>query len=166
MQFNVDAGHEEWMAAIKQQLETNLGLKVTMTGVQFTDLLNNEQQPGASGLFRAAWGADFPTPDNFLSPLLSTDAIGAGPTEPTKGDNRGRYSNSKFDDLLKKARASKDQAERIKLQREAEKLAIGDDLALIPLWNRIQMRLAATDKFINLRMNFNEHPDLPLISTK
>lgn len=166
MQFNVDAGHEEWMAAIKQQLETTLGLKINLTGVQFTDLLDNEQQPGASGLFRAAWGADYPTPDNYLAPLLSTDAIGAGPTEPVKGDNRGRWSNPKFDDLLKQARSNKDPAERVKLQQQAEKLAIGDELALIPLWNRIQMRLAASDKFINLRMNFNEHPDLPLISVK
>lgn len=166
MQFNVDAGHDEWMAAVKQQLEKNLGLKINMTGVQFRDLLDNEQQPGASGLFRAAWGADYPTPGNFLAPLLSTKAIGAGPTEPTKGDNRGRYSNPKFDELLDKARSSKDEAERTKLYQDAEKIAIGEDLALIPLWNRIQMRLANTDKFVNLRMDFNENPDFTVISIK
>jgi len=166
MQFNVDAGHDEYMAAIKQQLEKNLGLKINMTGVQFKDLLNNEQQPTASGLFRAAWGADYPTPRNFLEPLLATDSIGAGPTEPTTGDNRGRYSNKAFDDLLKKGKASKDQAERTKDYQQAEKIAIGDDLALIPLWNRIQNRLAATDKFVNMRMDFNENPDFSVISVK
>ena len=76
-QFNADAGHEEWTAAVKDQLETNLGLKVNLSGVQFTDLLDNEQQPGSTGIYRAAWGADYPTPGNFLQPLLSTDAIGA-----------------------------------------------------------------------------------------
>lgn len=165
-QFNVDAGHEQWTAAIKDQLETNLGLKVNLSGVQFPDLLNNEQQPGASGIYRAAWGADYPTPENFLTPLLSTDAIGAGPTEPTTGDNRGRWSNEEFDNLLKDAKSNKDEAERTKLYQQAEKIAIGDEQALIPLWNRTQHRLANTSKFINLRMDFNENPDLSVISIK
>jgi oligopeptide transport system substrate-binding protein len=165
-QFNTDAGHEEWCAAVKQQLEQNLGLKVNMTGVEFKDLLDNEQQPGASGIYRAAWGADYPTPGNFLAPLLSTEAIGAGPTEPTTGDNRGRYSNPKFDELLKKANASKDDSERIKFYQDAEKIAIGEDLALIPLWNRTQNRLANAEKFVNLRMDFNEFADISVISIK
>lgn len=166
LQFNVDAGHEEWVAAVKDQLETNLGLKVEMSGVQFPDLLNNEQQPGASGIYRAAWGADYPTPENFLTPLLSTDAIGAEANEPTTGDNRGRYSNPEFDDLLKEANAEKDEAKRTKLYQQAEQIAIGDDQALIPLWNRTQHRLANTTKFINLRMDFSENPDLTVISVK
>jgi oligopeptide transport system substrate-binding protein len=165
-QFNVDAGHEGWTAAVKEQLETNLGLKVNLSGVQFPDLLNNEQQPGASGIYRAAWGADYPTPENFLTPLLSTDAIGATATEPTTGDNRGRYSNSEFDDLLKEAKGEKDEAKRTALYQQAEKIAIGDDLALIPLWNRTQHRLANTSKFINVRMDFSENPDLYEISIK
>lgn len=166
MQFNTDAGHDEWMAAVKDQLETNLGLKVDMTSVPFADMLNNEQQPTATGLFRAAWGADYPTPENFLTPLLSTGAIGAGPNEPTTGDNRGRYSNPEFDDLLKQAKGDKDEAARIKLYQQAEKIAIGDDQALIPLWNRTQHRLANTEKFINMRMDFSENPDLSVISIK
>jgi oligopeptide transport system substrate-binding protein len=167
MQFNTDAGHDEWMAAVKDQLETNLGLKVNMTSVPFPDMLDNEQQPNATGLFRSAWGADYPTPENFLTPLLSTDAIGAkSASEPTTGDNKGRYSNPKFDQLLKDAKANKDEAARIKLYQQAEKIAIGDDLAEIPLWNRTQHRLANTEKYINMRMDFNENPDLSVISIK
>jgi oligopeptide transport system substrate-binding protein len=165
-QFNADAGHDEWTAAVKEQLENNLGLKVNISSVQFTDLLNNEQQPGASGIYRAAWGADYPTPGNFLEPLLSTKAIGATATEPTTGDNRGRYSNKKFDDLIDEANGEKDEAKRVSLYQQAEKIAIGDDQALIPLWNRTQHRLANTSKFINLRMDFSENPDLFEISIK
>jgi|1186.fasta_scaffold10025_1 oligopeptide transport system substrate-binding protein len=167
MQFNTDAGHDEWMAAVKDQLETNLGLKVNMTSVPFPDMLDNEQQPNATGLFRSAWGADYPTPENFLTPLLSTEAIGAkSASEPTTGDNKGRYSNPKFDQLLKDAKANKDEAARIKLYQQAEKIAIGDDMAEIPLWNRTQHRLANTEKYINMRMDFNENPDLSVISIK
>lgn len=166
MQFNTDAGHDDWMNAVKGQLEDNLGLKVDMTSVPFADMLDNEQQPTATGLFRAAWGADYPTPGNFLSPLLSTDAIGAEANQPTTGDNRGRYSNKEFDDLLKEAQGTKDEAERNKLYQKAEKIAIGDDLALIPMWNGTQHRLANTEKFINMRMDFNDNPDLSVISIK
>ncbi|HEU5472095.1 MAG TPA: ABC transporter substrate-binding protein [Actinophytocola sp.] len=166
MQLNTGGGHEEWMAAIKQQLEKNLGLTVNMTAVNFDDMLNNEQQPGATGLFRAAWSADYPTPRNFLEPLLATSSIGAGPSEPTTGDNRGRYSNAKFDDLINEGKASKDPAEAVSKYKEAEKVAIGDDLALIPLWNRTQNRLIASDKFVNLRMDFSENPDFSVISIK
>ncbi len=132
-QFNVDAGHEEWTAAVKDQLETNLGLKVNLSGVQFPDLLNNEQQPGASGIYRAAWGADYPTPSNFLQPLLSTEAIGAGPSEPTTGDNRGRYSNEEFDSLLEQAAVETDLVARAELLGQAEEIAM-DDFAAIPIY--------------------------------
>ncbi|MFL6122271.1 ABC transporter substrate-binding protein [Actinophytocola sp.] len=165
-QFNTGGGHEEWTAAVADQLKKNLGLDVELKGVQFTDLLNNEQQPGSSGLYRAAWGADYATPGNFLEPLLSTGAIGAKADQPTVGDNRGRYSNKKFDDLLKNAKKEKDEGKRTDLYQQAEKIAIGDDQALIPLWNRTQHRLANTDKFINLRMDFHEDPDLRVISIK
>lgn len=165
-QFNVDAGHEQWTAAVKDQLQNNLGLKVNLAGVQFKDLLNNEQQPGTSGLFRAAWSLDYPTGENMLAPLLATSAIGAKATEPTTGDNRGRYSSKKFDDLIKDGRATKDEADRIKHWQDAEKVAIGDDMALIPLWYRTQHRLANTTKFINMRMDFGENPDLYEISIK
>jgi oligopeptide transport system substrate-binding protein len=167
MQFNTDAGHDAWMAAVKDQLENNLGLKVDMTSVPFADMLDNEQQPDASGLFRAAWGADYPTPENFLTPLLATESIGAASAnDPATGDNRGRYSNKQVDDLLAQGRAEKDEGKRTSLYQQAEKIAIGDDLALIPLWNRTQHRLANTDKWINMRMDFNENPDLTVISMK
>jgi len=128
--------------------------------------LDNEQQSGASGIFRSAWGADYADPANFLEPLLATTSIGAKADEPTTGDNKGRYSNPKFDKLLKDAKKEKDDSKRIALDQQAEKVAIGDDLALIPLWNRTQHRLANSDKFINLRMDFHEDPDLRVISIK
>jgi len=166
-QFNTGGGHEEWTAAVKQQLETNLGLKVNYSGVPFRDLLKNEQQPNATGLFRAGWTADYPTAGNFLTPLLSTAAIGAAtPQDVAVGDNRGRYSNPKFDDLLAQAAATQDEAKRDDFYKQAEKIAIGDDLALIPLFARQQFRMANTATFGNVRMDFWENPTLSEITLK
>ncbi|MEU9128982.1 ABC transporter substrate-binding protein [Kitasatospora sp. NPDC048540] len=165
--YNTGGGHDAWVQAVAQQLKEVLGLDVQIDGIPFKELLKKEQGPDATGLYRAAWGADYPTPGNFLNPLLSTSAINEDPaTHEVQGDNRGRYSNPAFDALLQKATASKDQAERTKLYQQAEKLAIGDDLALIPLWNRTQQRVANTEKWVNLSYDFNENPTLSKVSQK
>lgn len=166
-QFNAGGAHEGWTNEIKQELEKTLGLKVKYSGVPFDDMLKNERQPDASGMYRSRWGADYPTPSNFLQPLLSTSAIGAADANsPAEGDNKGRYSNKAFDDLLDKAARTKDEAERNNVYKEAEKLAIGEDLALIPIYVSQQHRLISTDKYANIRFNFFEDPDLPLITLK
>ncbi|WNM30031.1 ABC transporter substrate-binding protein [Streptomyces sp. Li-HN-5-11] len=163
--YNTGAGHEEWIQAVKQQLESVLGLKVQTSGEPFAQLLGDQQKQGASGLFRFAWGADYPTPDNFLYPLLDTASINKDSSGKVQGDNRARYSNKTFDDLLAKARATSDDTARNAIYKQAEKVAL-DDMALIPLWNRTQLRLANTKKFANIKMDFHEDPNLPEISLK
>ncbi|MEU6810238.1 ABC transporter substrate-binding protein [Streptomyces sp. NPDC046831] len=163
--YNTGAGHEEWIQAVKQQLEDVLGVKVKATGKPFAELLADQQKPKASGAYRFAWGADYPTPDNFLYPLLDTASINKDASGKVTGDNRGRYSNKAFDALLAKARATEDQAGRNALYKQAEKVAL-DDQALIPLWNRTQLRLANTKKFADLKMDFHEDPNLAEISLK
>ncbi|GAB2856410.1 ABC transporter substrate-binding protein [Streptomyces deserti] len=163
--YNSGAGHEEWIQAVKQQLEDVLGVKVKSTGKPFAELLDDQQKPGATGLYRFAWGADYPTPDNYLYPLLSTASINKDESGKVIGDNRSRYSNKTFDDLVAKARATKDQAGRNELYKQAEKIAVGD-LPLIPLWNRTQQRLANTKKFANLEMDFHENPNLAEVGLK
>ncbi|MFD4759836.1 ABC transporter substrate-binding protein [Streptomyces sp. NPDC058439] len=163
--YNTGAGHEEWVQAVGQQLEDVLGVKVKATGKPFAELLSDQQKPTATGAYRFAWGADYPTPDNFLFPLLDTASINKDESGKVTGDNRGRYSNKKFDDLLAKARATKDLAARNVIYKEAEKVAM-DDVALIPLWNRTQLRLVNTKKFADVKMDFHENPNLAELSLK
>ncbi|MFJ3661783.1 ABC transporter substrate-binding protein [Streptomyces sp. NPDC090119] len=163
--YNTGAGHEEWMQAVKQQLESVLGLKVKSTAKPFAELLADQQKPSATGAYRFAWGADYPTPDNFLYPLLDTASINKDENGKVTGDNRGRYSNKEFDALLAKARGTADQAGRNALYKQAEKKALGDQ-ALIPLWNRTQLRLVNTKKFADIKMDFHENPNLAELSLK
>ena len=166
-QFNSGSNHDEWTAAVKQQLERNLGIAVDLTGVPFRDLLTNQRQPTATGLFRAGWSADYPTPSNFLASLLTTKAIGAAtPDDVANGDNRGRYSNPVFDELVAQAVATPDVAARNDLYKQAEKIAIGDDLGVIPLFARQQFRLVNTTTFGNVNMDFWENPTLPEITLR
>lgn len=159
LSFNTGGGHEGWVQAIQQQLQDNLGLKVELGPYPFKELLQKEAAKDATGLFRAAWSADYPSAENFLFPLLSKDSL-------PPGDNRGRYQNTAFDDLLTQARKTPDEGKRADLIKQAEKIAIGDDLALIPLWYRDQYRVYDSSKWQNVGIDFNENPTLATLSLK
>ena len=159
LEFNTGGGHEGWIQAVAGELNDVLGWKVNIVPVPFKTLLKDEQLPTASGLFRAAWGADYPTAYDFLYPLLGTQPA------DNPGQNSGRYSNKAFDSLLANGQAQTDAAKRIADYRQAEKVAIGQDLALIPLWYRTQYRVFNT-KFVGVNMDFFENPTLSTIGLK
>ncbi|MFJ9593142.1 ABC transporter substrate-binding protein [Streptomyces virginiae] len=164
--FNTGAGHEEWVQAVARQLEDVLGLKVKLDGKDFPGMLKEQQGGQATGVYRFAWGADYPTPENFLFPLLHSASMNKDAEGNVTGDNRARYNNPEFDKLVDTARATKDEAARTAMYKQAEKMAM-DDMALIPTFNRSQFRLMATDKFNGLDdINFNEDPILEKISLK
>ena len=108
----------------------------------FRDLLTNQQPAHRDRPLPGRLGRRLPDPDNFLASLLTTKAIGAAtPADVANGDNRGRYSNPVFDELVAQAAATPDDAARNELYKQAEKIAIGDDLGVIPLLTRQQFRL-------------------------
>jgi oligopeptide transport system substrate-binding protein len=157
--FNTGGGHEAWVQAVAQQLERNLDLRIEIQPFPFAELLKKEKADDASGLFRAAWLADYPSAENMLFPLLSKHSL-------PPGDNRGRYVNDRFDDLLALARKTPELAERVNFIREAERIAIGTDLALIPLWYRSQYRAFDAGKWAGVKLDFFENPTLAVINQK
>ncbi len=157
--FNTGAGHEGWIQAVAGELSTVLGWKVNIEPGPFKELLQKESDPKASGLFRAAWSADYPTAWDFLEPLLGTQPA------DNPGDNRGRYSNPKVDALLAAGQAESDPTKRADDYKQAEQIAIGQDLALIPLWYRTQYR-AFNNKFVGVNVDFFENPTLRTIGLK
>jgi oligopeptide transport system substrate-binding protein len=150
--FNTGAGNEAWVQILAAQLRDVLGLDVNLEGLPFRELLEKEKATDASGLFRQAWGIDYPSADAFLRPLLSESAL-------PPGDNRGRYVNERFDALLDEAVAQTDENRKVALTQEAERLAIGEDQALIPLWYRTQYRVFSS-RFSGVAMDFFENPTL------
>jgi oligopeptide transport system substrate-binding protein len=157
--FNTGGGHDAWVQAVAQQLKDNLGLNVQIRPMPFAELLEDEARPNATGIYRAAWSADYPTPENFLGPLLSSAAL-------PPGDNRGRYRNPRFDAALAKGRQTEDRAARIADYKQAERIAIGQDLALIPLWYRTQVRAFDATRWSNVRLDYFENPTLQSITQK
>jgi len=145
--------------AIREQLEKNLGITVQLQPLPPDKFYERQGKTNARGLYRGAWLPDVATPDDMLRPLLTTRGI-------ANGTNPGRYSNKQFDKLLDRAARTSDEARRAELYQQAEQLAIGTDMALIPLLERTEFRLADNEKFMNLRMDFYENPDLRVISLR
>jgi ABC-type transport system substrate-binding protein len=73
-------------------------------------------QQGRLQLFRLVRVADIPDPDNFLAPMLHS----ASPTNYTF------YRNPLVDRLLEQARREVDDAQRIALYREIERIVMDD----------------------------------------
>lgn len=72
------------------------------------------KQPNA--MYRYAWYADFPDPDNFLFVLFHSQGA----------HNNTNYNNPQVDRLLEEARSERDELQRLELYRKAEQLIMED----------------------------------------
>jgi len=155
LSYNNDGGHEPLVQAWKDQLEKNLGVVVDLDGKPFSEQLK-QRDSGDFDIARAGWTADYPTPDNFLFPLLGTGVE----------DNDGGYSNKEFDALIAKERSQTNDADRKKTVQQAEQIAIGRDMAVIPTFYRTQYRVFDSKKWTGVKLDFNENPTLDTVSLK
>lgn len=103
------------LAAYQQDL-AELGVTLDIHFVDDWTQYTGQLQRGELQMFRYAWYADFPDPDNFLFPLLhSSSAL-----------NYTGYRNAQVDQWLEQARSTLDYAQRIALYRDVERLVMDD----------------------------------------
>ncbi|MFJ8847560.1 ABC transporter substrate-binding protein [Streptomyces cyaneofuscatus] len=120
---NADGGHEQWINATCDQLKKNLGLECVSQGVpKFAELLTQVENKKFSGMFRLGWIMDYPSMENYLGPLYTTNG----------SSNYYGYSNKDFDRLVDEGRQAKTEAEAIKKWQEAEDV-LAKDMPVIPL---------------------------------
>ncbi len=159
LEYWTGAGLDGWSQAIAGELKDELGWKVNIQALPFKTVLQNMNDPASTGLFTSIWGADYPTSWAILYPLLATEPA------DNPGANSGRYSNKKVDALLAAGQAESDVAKRVADYRQAEQVAIGQDLAVIPLWYTTEYRVFST-KFVGVNQDFFNNPTLATIGLK
>jgi oligopeptide transport system substrate-binding protein len=121
--YNADGGHKPWVDATCNMLQTNLG--VTCTGVgeaRFADVLDKLDAGEDIGFFRLGWVMDYPSMQNYLGPLYSTNG----------SSNYYGYSNPEFDELVKQGESAPTQEEAIEFYQQAEDI-LAEDLPVLPL---------------------------------
>jgi ABC-type transport system substrate-binding protein len=126
--FNAGAGHDAWVEAVGNQLRENLGIEYTLQGnLDFAEYLPKGDEKGYTGPFRLGWSMDYPSPQNYLEPLYSTQA------QPPAGSNSAFYSNPEFDDLVAQGNQAGSNEEAIQLYQEAEDILL-EDMPVMPMF--------------------------------
>ena len=99
-------------AEIIQADFAKIGVSVEIVSMEWAEYLAKSRLLDRDGAVMLGWTGDNGDPDNFLDTLLGCDAVG--------GNNRAQWCNQEFDDLVTKAKATADMAERTKLYEEAQ----------------------------------------------
>ena len=125
--FNSGAGHDAWVEAVSNMWRDNLGIaEFEFQSLDFAEYLGVGDEQGFTGPFRLGWGMDYPSPQNFLEPLLGTGAFPPGSNYPL-------YSSAEFDDLIAQGNAATTLEEAIPLYQQAEDL-LCVDMPTIPMF--------------------------------
>jgi oligopeptide transport system substrate-binding protein len=125
--YNADGGHKEWIEAVANNLRANLGVEVTVRPFEkFANILDDLDAKKYKGMFRMGWAIDYPSAENYLTPIFSTGAI-------KTGSNYAGYSNKEFDELVAKGDQAATPEEGLKYYQQADDVLI-KDLPYIPVY--------------------------------
>ncbi len=108
--YNPDAGR---IGELMQADLAKIGVKAKIVRYEWGEYRKRAQQ-GEHQMAQLGWTGDNGDPDNFFVPLLSCDAARPG------GGNISKWCNKQYDELNKKAAVTTEQAERIKLYKQAQ----------------------------------------------
>jgi oligopeptide transport system substrate-binding protein len=122
--FNADAGHDAWVEAAARQVQENLGFDYELQSTEWAQYLELLDAQDFTGPFRLGWSLDYPSPENYLRPIVGTG-----------GDsNYTGYSNSEVDDLMTQADEAATTEESFELYQQAGDVAL-EDMPIIPMWS-------------------------------
>jgi len=122
--FNADAGHDAWVEAVARQVQENLGFDYRLQSTEWAQYLELLDARNFAGPFRLGWSLDYPSPENYLRPLVGTD-----------GDsNYSDYSNPEVDELLVQGDEAGTLEEGFEAYQAAGDIAL-EEMPIIPLWS-------------------------------
>jgi ABC-type oligopeptide transport system substrate-binding subunit/serine/threonine protein kinase len=143
---------------IEQQVESVLGWQITrrdLDVVKFDEFKSAMTGESATGMGRISWIGDYASAYNFLHSVIGGQQV----------SGFSDWRSARFDELLRQAIETRDEATHNQLIQQAEKIAL-DDMALIPLWVTTQTRLINTKKFTGLATDYDGDPTLATAALK
>jgi len=121
--YNTNEGHKAIAEAIVDMWRKNLGIEVGLANQEWGTFLETRSAQ-QFGLARAGWGADFNHAINFSYDLI----------HPKSGNNDGKYNNPEVGKALDDSLVAPDEATRLELIAKAERIALSDDMAVLPIY--------------------------------
>jgi oligopeptide transport system substrate-binding protein len=121
---NADGGRKEPLEAACNSIKQALGVECEFVpATNFGAFRQQVDGHQLTGMGRSDWSADYPSIENFLTPLYRTGG----------SSNDSVYSNPEFDKLLTQADSTADKDAAIKLYQQAHHM-LAKDLPSIPVW--------------------------------
>ncbi|WP_461535862.1 peptide ABC transporter substrate-binding protein [Spongorhabdus nitratireducens] len=125
--YNTSESHKKVAIAISQMWKP-LGVQVTLENQEWKTFLDSRDE-GKFQVARAGWIGDYNEPSTMLD--LNTT---------THGNNDGKYSSKRYDQLMAKSRVVTSDEERAKLYAEAEEI-LAEDMPIAPVYQYVTSRL-------------------------
>lgn len=144
--YNTSDGHKALAEAHVDMWRKALGIEVSLANQEWGTFLET-RKAGQYDIARAGWGADFNHPINFTYDLIHSKS----------GNNDGKYNNPAVDALLDGALTASP-AEAMTKLAEAEKIAMGDDMAVLPTYYYTTVTMIK-DGFENVVSDYAGHID-------
>jgi len=110
--YNTGSNHEGAAQAIRRMWTQHLGVTVELEGVP-VKVFSQRLKSGNYTIARASWFGDYPDPTTWLQKMTTGD-----------GNNDCKWSNERFDALIKKADLMPRGPQRTALLREAEAILL------------------------------------------
>ncbi|MDO5698797.1 MAG: ABC transporter substrate-binding protein [Dermatophilus congolensis] len=152
LSYNADSDHGPWTTAVCNNIKTNLGINCVATPVvDFKTFRDQITKGEMKGMFRTGWQMDYPSIENFLTPLYATGA----------SSNDGKFSDPAFDAKLAEAAAADNLEDANKIYQEAEKM-LQNGMPTIPMFDYTQS-IVWSDKVTNVKQTPKGTVDLSSI---
>jgi len=126
--YNTSEGHKQIAVALASMWKTALGVRARLVNQEWKVYLDSRQQ-GRFQLARAGWIGDYNDPNTFLEIFVSDSGL-----------NEGKWSNPRYDQLVKKAALTGNATERARLLAQAERILV-DDLPILPIYFYVSQSL-------------------------
>lgn len=153
--YNGDASHKEWVDATCNSIKNAIGVKCNgKPTVDFATLLGGLEDDEVKGYFRMGWQADYPSAENYLTPMFSDGA----------DSNYYNYKNPAFEKKIAEANRADSVEDSRPIMREAEEM-IAADMPTIPLWNSTA-QIAWSEKVDDVNVTPYGYVDLLSVTTK
>jgi oligopeptide transport system substrate-binding protein len=118
----LDPGGEKIVSYLQSSWEENLRLKLQTVGLEWDQYIQKvDHAPGPMSLMGTS--ADYPDPDYLLRVIFHS----------SEGFNRVCWKDDDFDSLVEEAARVTDQAKRMELYREADRILMADQAVILPL---------------------------------
>ncbi len=122
--------HKLVATEVERQINQTLGINISIDQVSFKNKIEHSKY-GQSELYRAAWVADYPSPESFLSILYGAE-VPETMEEPSY-PNTMRYKNAQYDSLFNLGKITVDKIKRNDYFAEAEKIMM-NEAPIMVLW--------------------------------